>query len=33
MVFLLCLNFKFYGSYGLLLCFGDSLGVAGGGGV
>ena len=33
MVFLLCLNFNFYSSCDLLLCFGDSLGVVGGGEV
>ena len=33
MVFLLCLNFNCYGSHNLLLCFGDSLGVVGGGEV
>ena len=30
MVFLLCLNFNFYGSCDLFLCFGDSLEVVGG---
>ena len=32
-MFLFCFNFNFYGSCDLLLCFGDSLEVVGGGEV